>query len=78
MSIGNWGTLVCADRVLSGRYQLGDVIGRGGMADAHLGLDIRLGRSVAIKVIRRDLAQDPQFQSRLRCEAQTLAARIAG
>ncbi|NOJ59289.1 Stk1 family PASTA domain-containing Ser/Thr kinase [Arthrobacter sp. 260] len=62
------------DRVLNGRYEVGELIGRGGMADVHLGRDIRLGRSVAIKVLRRDLARDPLFQSRFRREAQAVAA----
>ena len=65
---------VTTDRVLNGRYEVGELIGRGGMADVHLGRDIRLGRSVAIKVLRRDLARDPLFQSRFRREAQAVAA----
>ncbi|WP_416377547.1 Stk1 family PASTA domain-containing Ser/Thr kinase [Arthrobacter sp. JZ12] len=44
------------------------------MADVHLGRDIRLGRTVAIKVLRQDLARDPLFQSRFRREAQAVAA----
>ncbi|MCC9197387.1 Stk1 family PASTA domain-containing Ser/Thr kinase [Arthrobacter sp. zg-Y820] len=61
------------ERVLNGRYELGELIGRGGMADVYLGRDIRLGRSVAIKVLRPDLARDPLFQSRFRREAQAVA-----
>lgn len=68
------GNHVTTDRVLNGRYEVGELIGRGGMADVHLGRDIRLGRSVAIKVLRRDLARDPLFQSRFRREAQAVAA----
>ena len=64
---------MATDRVLNGRYEVGELIGRGGMADVHLGRDIRLGRSVAIKVLRRDLARDPLFQSRFRREAQAVA-----
>lgn len=44
--------LMNVDRVLDGRYEVGDVIGHGGMADVHSGRDIRLGRRVAIKVLR--------------------------
>ncbi|RJU02235.1 Stk1 family PASTA domain-containing Ser/Thr kinase [Arthrobacter frigidicola] len=62
-----------AERVLNGRYEVLHLIGRGGMADVHLGRDIRLGRSVAIKVLRKDLARDPLFQSRFRREAQAVA-----
>ncbi len=61
------------DRVFCGHYELGNVIGRGGMADVHLGRDVRTGRTVAIKVLRKNLAQDPLFHSRFRREAQTMA-----
>ena len=61
-------------RVLNGRYELGELIGRGGMADVHRGVDTRLGRTVAIKLLRPDLARDPQFQARFKREAQAVAA----
>ena len=61
-------------RVLSGRYELGELIGRGGMADVFRGVDTRLGRTVAIKLLRPDLARDPQFQARFKREAQAVAA----
>ena len=61
------------ERVLNGRYEIAELIGRGGMADVYLGRDIRLGRTVAIKVLRPDLARDPLFQSRFRREAQAVA-----
>ena len=61
------------ERILNGRYEVRELIGRGGMADVHLGRDLRLGRSVAIKVLRQDLARDPLFQSRFRREAQAVA-----
>ncbi|NYE95869.1 serine/threonine-protein kinase [Psychromicrobium silvestre] len=60
-------------RVLNGRYELDRLLGRGGMADVYLGKDIRLGRTVAIKLLRSDLARDPQFQARFRREAQAVA-----
>lgn len=63
-----------AKRILDGRYEVGELIGRGGMADVHLGRDIRLGRAVAIKLLRTDLARDPVLQSRFRREAQAVAA----
>ncbi len=62
------------ERVLNGRYEVGELIGRGGMADVYLARDVLLGRSVAIKVLRPDLARDPLFQSRFRREAQAVAA----
>ncbi|MET4095319.1 Stk1 family PASTA domain-containing Ser/Thr kinase [Arthrobacter sp. UYCu712] len=61
-------------RVLSGRYELGELIGRGGMADVFRGMDTRLGRTVAVKLLRPDLARDPQFQARFKREAQAVAA----
>ena len=59
--------------VVAGRYQLGPTLGRGGMADVHSGLDVRLGREVAIKVLRSDLARDPSFRLRFEREAQNVA-----
>ena len=61
-------------RLLSNRYELGDVLGYGGMSEVHKGRDVRLGRDVAVKVLRADLARDPQFQERFRREAQNAAA----
>jgi serine/threonine-protein kinase len=61
-------------RLLSDRYELGDTLGYGGMSEVHRGLDKRLGRDVAVKVLRADLARDPQFQLRFRREAQNAAA----
>ncbi len=63
-------------RLLAGRYQIGELLGRGGMADVHLGLDARLGRRVAIKLLKPSLANDPAFRTRFRQEAQA-AARMA-
>ncbi|MEZ2372765.1 Stk1 family PASTA domain-containing Ser/Thr kinase [Arthrobacter sp. RCC_34] len=60
-------------RVLNGRYELGDLLGRGGMADVYRGTDLRLGRDVAVKILRADLARDPQFLARFRREAQSVA-----
>lgn len=53
----------------SGRYTVGEMIGTGGMADVYIGLDTRLDRQVAIKVLRRDLARNPEFVARFRKEA---------
>jgi serine/threonine-protein kinase len=61
-------------RLLSNRYELGDTLGYGGMSEVHRGKDVRLGREVAVKVLRADLARDPQFQERFRREAQNAAA----
>jgi eukaryotic-like serine/threonine-protein kinase len=61
-------------RLLSERYELGDTLGYGGMSEVHQGRDVRLSRDVAVKVLRADLARDPQFQLRFRREAQNAAA----
>jgi len=59
--------------VLGGRYQLEEVIGRGGMAEVWRARDLRLDREVAIKRLRVDLATDQIFQARFQREAQAAA-----
>jgi serine/threonine-protein kinase len=61
-------------RRLGERYDLGEVIGRGGMAEVFEGRDLRLQRRVAVKILRPDLARDPSFQARFRREAQSAAS----
>lgn len=61
-------------RRLAGRYEVRSLIGRGGMAEVHLGFDTRLSRIVAIKMLRSDLARDSVFQARFRREAQSAAS----
>ncbi|WP_033343420.1 Stk1 family PASTA domain-containing Ser/Thr kinase [Catenuloplanes japonicus] len=61
-------------RLLGGRYQVGELLGYGGMAEVHQGRDLRLGRDVAIKMLRTDLARDNTFQMRFSREAQNAAA----
>ena len=63
-------------RVLSGRYRVDDLIGRGGMASVYRGYDQTLGRTVAIKILKADLAGDAAFRTRFRLEAQA-ASRMA-
>ena len=58
---------------VGGRYELGDLLGRGGMAEVRRAVDRRLGRPVAVKQLRTDLATDPTFQARFRREAQSAA-----
>jgi beta-lactam-binding protein with PASTA domain/predicted Ser/Thr protein kinase len=60
-------------RVVGSRYELGELIGYGGMAEVHRGRDTRLNRDVAIKVLRADLARDPSFLARFRREAHSAA-----
>jgi eukaryotic-like serine/threonine-protein kinase len=59
---------------IGGRYELGELLGRGGMAEVRKGNDVRLGRVVAIKRLRTDLASDATFQARFRREAQSAAS----
>ncbi|ADB29189.1 serine/threonine protein kinase with PASTA sensor(s) [Kribbella flavida DSM 17836] len=61
-------------RLVGGRYEEGEPLGRGGMADVRRGVDNRLGRAVAIKRLRVDLASDSTFQARFRREAQSAAS----
>ena len=61
-------------RLLGSRYEIGETLGYGGMAEVHRGRDVRLGREVAVKVLRADLARDPSFQARFRREAQAAAS----
>lgn len=62
--------------VLDGRYRLGDVLGRGGMGEVRAAEDLRLGRSVAVKILRADLASDPDLRRRFEAEARA-AARVS-
>jgi eukaryotic-like serine/threonine-protein kinase len=66
--------MATSKHLLGGRYELGDVLGYGGMAEVRRGRDVRLGRDVAVKTLRSDLARDPTFQSRFRREAQSAAS----
>jgi serine/threonine-protein kinase len=61
------------DKILGTRYQLGEMIGTGGMADVYIAQDQRLSREVAVKILRSDLAKDPTFVSRFRKEAKAAA-----
>ncbi len=60
--------------LIGGRYELGEMLGRGGMAEVRKGTDLRLGRAVAVKRLRTDLASDATFQARFRREAQASAS----
>jgi len=60
--------------ILGERYELGAMIGTGGMADVYLAQDVRLNRQVAIKILRSDLARDPSFVTRFNKEALSVAA----
>lgn len=55
--------------ILNSRYELGGMIGTGGMADVYIAEDLRLHRKVAVKILRSDLARDPAFVARFKKEA---------
>jgi tRNA A-37 threonylcarbamoyl transferase component Bud32 len=56
--------------VLDGRYELGKPLGQGGMATVRMAADLRLGRTVAVKLLRSDRLADPTFLERFRREAR--------
>ncbi|MGH8827541.1 MAG: Stk1 family PASTA domain-containing Ser/Thr kinase, partial [Jiangellaceae bacterium] len=60
--------------LLGNRYEVGEIIGRGGMAEVRRGRDTRLGRIVALKMLRVDHSTDATFQARFRREAQSSAS----
>ncbi len=60
-------------KLFGNRYEIGQMIGTGGMADVYIGEDQRLSRKVAVKVLRSDLARDPSFLARFRKEALAAA-----
>lgn len=60
--------------IIGGRYELGELLGRGGMAEVRKGTDARLGRAVAVKRLRTDLVGDATFLARFHREAQASAS----
>ncbi|HEV7888938.1 MAG TPA: serine/threonine-protein kinase [Acidimicrobiales bacterium] len=63
-------------RVLGGRYQVGELLGRGGMADVYEAVDTRLGRAVAVKILRPAMAARADVRRRFEDEARA-AARLS-
>src|SRR5690348_6483806 len=60
--------------VIGDRYELLDAIGRGGMATIYRALDHRMGRTVAVKILREVYSSDPKFVTRFQREAQAASA----
>ncbi|MFI6640533.1 protein kinase [Streptomyces sp. NPDC050504] len=69
-SAESWGA---GGLVGDGRYRLTHRLGRGGMAEVFAAEDVRLGRTVAVKLLRSDLAEDPVSKARFTREAQSVA-----
>lgn len=59
--------------LINDRYDLGESIGRGGMAEVFLAHDVLLNRPIALKVLFAEYATDPAFVERFRREAQSAA-----
>jgi serine/threonine protein kinase len=59
--------------VLAGKFELGDEIGEGGMATVYRARDRELGRDVAVKILREELANDERFRARFEREAKAQA-----
>ena len=59
--------------LIADRYELGDIIGTGGMSDVYAATDVSLGREVAVKMLKIDMARDENFRERFRREAQNSA-----
>jgi serine/threonine protein kinase len=67
-------TVLAAGQKIADRYQLDRRIAVGGMGEVWEASDTRLGRSVAVKVLRPELSDDPEFLHRFRIEARTVAS----
>jgi hypothetical protein len=65
---------VATATILAGRYQLGRLLGAGGMAQVYQGRDLLLARPVALKVLHPQLTRDPEFLARFWHEAQAAAS----
>lgn len=66
-------TMAHEGMILVGRYRLEELAGRGAMSDVYRAYDLHRQAYVAVKLLREDLAEDPEFVRRLALEAQTLA-----
>ncbi len=66
--------VLAAGQKIADRYQLDRRIAVGGMGEVWEASDMRLGRSVAVKVLRPELSDDPEFLHRFRIEARTVAS----
>jgi eukaryotic-like serine/threonine-protein kinase len=65
-----------ADGALSGRYEIGDRLGSGGMSNVYKATDLTLERTVAVKILAEHLSDDERFVARFRREALAVAKLI--
>src|SRR5215467_2221150 len=65
-----------ATGVLSGRYEIGERLGSGGMSSVHQATDLILERTVAVKILAEHLSDDDKFVARFRREALAVAKLI--
>jgi serine/threonine-protein kinase len=65
-----------AASALSGRYELGDRLGSGGMSNVYQAVDLTLERTVAVKILAEHLSDDERFVARFRREALAVAKLI--
>jgi serine/threonine protein kinase len=65
-----------ASGILSGRYEIGDRLGSGGMSSVHMATDLILERTVAVKILAEHLSDDERFVERFRREALAVAKLI--
>lgn len=66
--------MLSAGHLLDNRYRLDERIATGGMGDVWRGTDVVLGRTVAVKVLRTAMLDDPEFAARFYGEARMMAA----
>ena len=62
--------------IISGRYEIMNRIGTGGMADVYKAIDRKLNRYVAMKVLKREFREDETFVSKFQTEAQSAAGLL--
>lgn len=62
--------------MISDRYELGELVGSGGMGEVYAARDLKLDRAVALKFLRPDMAAQPDIRSRFEAEARA-AGRLS-
>ena len=60
--------------IIAERYEIVGKIGTGGMADVYKAIDLNDGKTVAVKILKKEFTQDEEFLKRFRNECQTVAS----